>query len=138
MLRSSYRINLVGGARIDGDEFFEVEADRVVTKLKDLKQQKQAQQMRIPFMLTLTRASRKHPMQQLQLLQNRDIKLMKSFWLAVRPKCHKLHKRWLKSMVWSPKSLIPMKQLLRALQFMPLVPNIRFLQRVHIGWLTRL
>jgi len=38
MLRSSYRINLVGGARIDGDEFFEVEADRVVTKLKDLKQ----------------------------------------------------------------------------------------------------
>lgn len=38
MLRSSYRINLVGGARIDGDGFFEVEADRVVTKLKDLKQ----------------------------------------------------------------------------------------------------
>jgi len=38
MLRSSYRINLIGGSYIKGEEFFEVEADRVVTKLKDLKQ----------------------------------------------------------------------------------------------------
>ena len=35
MLRSSYRINLIGGSYIKGEEFFEVEADRVVTKLKD-------------------------------------------------------------------------------------------------------
>ena len=38
MLRSSYRINLIGGSYVKGEEIFEVEADRVVTKLKDLKQ----------------------------------------------------------------------------------------------------
>lgn len=38
MLKSSYRINLFGGTHIDGEEVFEVEADRIVTKLKDLKQ----------------------------------------------------------------------------------------------------
>ena len=37
MLRSSYRINLMGGSYVKGEEFFEVEADRVVSKLRGLK-----------------------------------------------------------------------------------------------------
>ena len=36
MLKSNYRITLVGGSFIDGEEAFEVEADRLVSKLKKL------------------------------------------------------------------------------------------------------
>ena len=36
MLKSNYRITLVGGSFIDGEEVFEVEADRVISKLKKL------------------------------------------------------------------------------------------------------
>ena len=36
MLKSNYRITLVGGSFIDGEEVFEVEADRVISKLKQL------------------------------------------------------------------------------------------------------
>ena len=36
MLKSNYRITLVGGSFIDGEEVFEVEADRVISKLKEL------------------------------------------------------------------------------------------------------
>ena len=35
MLKSNYRITLVGGSFIDGEEVFEVEADRVISKLKN-------------------------------------------------------------------------------------------------------
>lgn len=36
MLKSNYRITLVGGSFIDGEEVFETESERVISKLKKL------------------------------------------------------------------------------------------------------
>ena len=38
MLKSNYRITLAGGSFVDGTEVFETEEERIVHKLKNLKQ----------------------------------------------------------------------------------------------------